>query len=39
MGSTLKIAHNVFDKAKVEKDRKERLKDFDDWQKEPFDNS
>ena len=34
MGSTLKIAHNVFDKVKVEKDRKERLKDFDDWQKE-----
>ena len=34
MGTTLKIAHNVFDKVKVEKDRKERLKDFDDWQKE-----
>ena len=34
MGTTLGIAHNVFDKVKVEKDRKERLKDFDDWQKE-----
>ena len=34
MGTTLGISHNVFDKVKVEKDRKERLKDYDDWQKE-----
>ena len=34
MGSTLRIAHNVFEKVKVEKDRKERLENYENWQKE-----
>ena len=34
MGETLGISHNVFEKAEREKDRKERLKKFEDWQKE-----
>ncbi len=34
MGETLGIAHNVFEKVAREKDRKERLKKFEDWQKE-----
>ena len=34
MGSTLRIAHNVFDKVAKEKERKERLGKYDDWQKE-----
>ena len=34
MGATLKIAHNSFEKVKVERDRKERLQRVDDWQKE-----
>lgn len=34
MGTTLRIAHNVFEKVRVEKDRKERLQKCDDWQKE-----
>ena len=33
MGETLGIAHNVFEKVAREKDRKERLKKFDEWQK------
>ena len=28
------IAHNVFEKMEREKDRKERLKKYEDWQKE-----
>ena len=34
MGTTLRIAHNVFEKVRVEKDRKERLQKYEDWQKE-----
>ena len=34
MGETLGIAHNVFEKMAREKDRKERLKKYEDWQKE-----
>ncbi len=34
MGETLGIAHNVFEKVAREKDRKERLKKFESWQKE-----
>lgn len=34
MGETLKIAHNVFEKMERERDRKERLKKYEDWQKE-----
>lgn len=34
MGETLGIAHNVFEKVAREKDRKERLKKFDEWQKQ-----
>lgn len=33
MGETLGIAHNVFEKVAREKDRKERLKKFDEWQR------
>ena len=33
MGETLGIAHNVFEKVAREKDRKERLKKYDEWQK------
>ena len=34
MGETLGIAHNVFEKAERERDRKQRLKALEDWQKE-----
>ena len=34
MGETLGIAHNVFEKVAREKDRKERLKKYESWQKE-----
>jgi hypothetical protein len=34
MGETLGIAHNVFEKMEREKDRKERLKKYEEWQKE-----
>ena len=33
MGETLGIAHNVFEKIEREKDRKERLKKYEEWQK------
>lgn len=33
MGETLRISHNVFEKAERDKDRKEKLKKFEDWQK------
>ena len=33
MGETLGIAHNVFEKMEREKDRKERLKKYEEWQK------
>jgi hypothetical protein len=34
MGETLGIAHNVFEKMERERDRKERLKKVEDWNKE-----
>jgi len=34
MGETLGIAHNVFEKMEREKDRKERLKKYEEWSKE-----
>ena len=34
MGETLGIAHNVFEKMEREKDRKERLKKYEEWVKE-----
>ena len=34
MGETLGIAHNVFEKMERERDRKERMKKYEDWQKE-----
>jgi hypothetical protein len=34
MGETLGIAHNVFEKVAREKDRKERMTKYDDWQKQ-----
>ena len=34
MGETLGIAHNVFEKMEREKDRKERLKKYEDWVKD-----
>ena len=34
MGETLGISHNVFEKVEREKDRKERLKKYEEWQKE-----
>ena len=33
MGETLGISHNVFEKVEREKDRKERLKKYEEWQK------
>ena len=33
MGETLGIAHNVFEKVAREKDRKERMKKYDEWQR------
>ena len=33
MGETLGIAHNVFEKMEREKDRKERMKKYEEWQK------
>ena len=33
MGETLGIAHNVFEKVAREKDRKERIKKYDEWQR------
>ncbi len=33
MGETLGIAHNVFEKVAREKDRKERLKKYEEWQR------
>lgn len=34
MGETLGISHNVFEKVVREKDRKERIKKYEEWQKE-----
>ena len=34
MGETLGIAHNVFEKMERERDRKERLKKYEEWTKE-----
>ena len=34
MGETLGIAHNVFEKMEREKDRKERLKKYEEWLKD-----
>lgn len=34
MGETLGIAHNVFEKVAREKDREERLKQYEEWQKD-----
>ncbi|TRY61924.1 hypothetical protein TCAL_16259 [Tigriopus californicus] len=33
MGETLGIAHNVFEKMERERDRKERIKKYEEWQK------
>ena len=33
MGETLGISHNVFEKMEREKDRKERMKKYEEWQK------
>ena len=33
MGETLGISHNVFEKVEREKDRKERMKKYEEWQK------
>jgi hypothetical protein len=34
MGETLGIAHNVFENMEREKDRKERLKKYEEWLKD-----
>jgi len=34
MGETLGIAHNVFEKMEREKDRKERMKKYEEWLKD-----
>ena len=34
MGETLGISRNVFEKMAAEKDRKERMKKYEEWQKD-----
>ena len=34
MGETLGIAHNVFEEMERKRDRKERLKKYEEWSKE-----